>query len=168
MQERPQSIVRWARPGVLFIAEAPPNSIERYFYFEDVERDDWLWVGLMSCLYPKLWSTTNLERRQKRNWLTRFQRDGCQLIDAVKRPIIGKSRQRVAAIAQDANELIQEIGAIKPRGIVLIKATVYKALYQRLTDFPVLNRGPIPFPSNGWQIKFCDELSKLNLMKDLK
>jgi hypothetical protein len=72
---------------VLFIAEAPPNSIERYFYFEDVEKGDWLWIGLMKALYALDWKETKEERKRKRWWLARFCSDGFQLIDAVTEPI---------------------------------------------------------------------------------
>ena len=43
------------RLRILFVAEAPPNSADRYFYFEDVKRDDWLWIALMKGLYPDQW-----------------------------------------------------------------------------------------------------------------
>ena len=40
------------RTRVLFVAEAPPLSLERYFYFEDVRNGDWLWIALMKELFP--------------------------------------------------------------------------------------------------------------------
>ena len=40
---------------VLFVAEAPPDSIDRYFYFDDVKQGDWLWIALMQALFPSEW-----------------------------------------------------------------------------------------------------------------
>jgi hypothetical protein len=50
---------------VLFVAEAPPNSIDRYFYFEDVTNADWLWIALMKELFPREWGQTKQERKRK-------------------------------------------------------------------------------------------------------
>ena len=43
------------RPSLLrtlLIAEAPPSDIDRYFYFEDVPRQDSLFLEVMGVLYP--------------------------------------------------------------------------------------------------------------------
>jgi hypothetical protein len=156
--------------NVLFVAEAPPNAIERYFYFEDVQTSDWLWIGLMKCLYPAKWSATKLERKNKREWLARFQADRFQLIDAIKLPIAGTDRERIAQINGNADELIREIRTIKPKKIVLIKTTVYEALFDRLKaeGLPVVNQGPISFPSTGNQIEFHNACSKLRLQEHLQ
>src|ERR1035437_4048365 len=118
------------RTCVLFVAEAPPRSVERYFYFEDVKRDDWLWIALMKALYPSEWSHTQTERRRKENWLLKFQKSQFRLIDAVKTPICGHSRKRVRLIESAAHELIDEIKEIAPKQIVFIKATVHEGLFQ--------------------------------------
>jgi hypothetical protein len=151
---------------VLFIAEAPPDSIDRYFYFERVEKCDWLWIALMKGLYPQDWKLTKSERKHKSHWLSRFQRDGFQLIDALKSPISGAPNRRVAAIQNQAVNLIEEVRTISPKCVVLIKKTVHDALSAKLDaqGFVLANSRPIPFPSSGKQGQFQDEFSRLGIM----
>lgn len=151
------------RTRVLFIAEAPPNSAERYFYFENVKRDDWLWVALMKALYQPELKRTKEERKRKAQWLARFQRDGFRLIDAVKEPLVGSQRTRVAAIRASASALISEIKEIAPESIVLIKSTVHEALFQQLSNqgLPPINDRALPFPAIGQQKLFQDEFRQL-------
>ena len=45
------------RPDVverLLIAEAPPDSLDRFFYYEDVRSADYLFLGVTQVLYPTL------------------------------------------------------------------------------------------------------------------
>ncbi len=151
------------RTCVLFVAEAPPDSLDRYFYFEDVKRDDWLWIALMKALFPSEWGSTTEERQRKRYWLQKFQKSNCRLIDAVKTPVDGTDRQKVAFIKAAASDLITEIQAIDPNQIVLIKATVHRALFRMLRKaaLPVVNEEPLPFPSFHWQTEFHDKFRRL-------
>jgi hypothetical protein len=160
------------RLRILFVAEAPPNSADRYFYFEDVKRDDWLWIALMKGLYPDQWrwGRTKEERKCKKIWLQRFRDSGFCLIDAVKKPISNKS-QAVSLIRQSAleNKIIEDIRTrFKPRCIVLIKATVYDALFEefRAAGLPVANREALPFPAFRWQTEFHEKLSSLDCVKE--
>lgn len=148
---------------VLFVAEAPPEAVERYFYFEPVERDDWLWIALMKALYPSEWSSTKAERRKKQSWLLKFKESQFRLLDAVKVPISGSQTERVGLIHSAADTLIRDIVKIAPMQIVLIKATVYKALFSRLKDagLAVANGQALPFPCSGQQTKFHNELRRL-------
>ena len=141
---------------LLFVAEAPPSSIDRYFYFENVKRDDWLWIALMKELFPADWVSTTSERQRKADWLLRFKNKGCQLMDAVKEPIRGTHRKRVAAIEGGASKLIAEIEKIKPKQVILVKATVHEALFQKMkiAGLAVANQEPLPFPSSGRQQEF--------------
>lgn len=151
------------RTGVLFVAEAPPNRIDRYFYFEDVKQGDWLWIALMKALFPSEWGSTTEERQRKRYWLQKFQENKFRLIDAVKVPISGTDRRRIMLIRAAAPGLIKEIRQIDPEHIILIKETVYNALVQRLAqaELPVVNREFLPFPCSGWQTEFHEQLRKL-------
>jgi hypothetical protein len=151
------------RTRVLFVAEAPPEDFDRYFYFENVKHDDWLWIALMKALYPSEWSHTQTERQRKEDWLLKFKRSQFRLIDAVKTPVCGHSRKRVRLIDSAAHELIDEIKEIAPKQIVLIKATVHEALFQKLTNvhLPVINTESLPFPSSGQQTRFHDEFRRL-------
>ena len=151
------------RTSVLFVAEAPPDALERYFYFENVERSDWLWIALMKALYPLEWGQTRTERERKEDWLLKFRKSQFRLIDAVKTPIDGDNRQRVTLIRSAAHELIEEIKKIAPKQIVLIKATVHEALFQQLRDacLPVVNEQSLPFPGFGRQTQFHEEFRRL-------
>lgn len=151
------------RTRVLFVAEAPPNSIERYFYYEDVTEGDWLWIALMKTLYGAEWGRTKEERPKKEKWLNRFRGDRFQLIDAVKKPIFGSPAKQTQLIRSAAAERISEIKEINPEQVVLIKRTVHDALYADLkkAGVPVVNAHPLPFPSSGRQKQFQDEFRGL-------
>ena len=144
---------------VLFVAESPPASIDRYFYYKDVRKHDDLWIGLMKALYPEEFGETSEERKRKHDWLERFQTDGYQLIDAVKEP--GKTT--VAAIYGNAARVIEEIREIGPQQVVLIKATVYDGLFGLLLDagIPVVDQGSLPFPGSGRQREFHNQFRAL-------
>jgi len=150
---------------VLFVAEAPPCSRDRYFYFEQVTQGDWLWIALMKALYPSEWGETKYERLRKTKWLQKFADSGFKLIDAVKTPITGSARTRTHLIAENAPNLIGQIKNINPEKIVLIKKTVHDALFDRIRNagISVANEDALPFPCSGQQIHFHNGFSSLNL-----
>lgn len=152
---------------ILFIAEAPPNSIDRYFYFEDVRTRDWLWIALMRALFPFEWTQPKEQRGRKRSWLEKFRDSGFYLIDAVKSPITGTRRQRVTKIRENADTLIAEIRTIDPECIILIKATVHEAICEKfkVAGLPIANKAPLPFPSSGQQGKFHERFLQLDCVK---
>jgi len=148
---------------VLFIAEAPPNDEDRYFYFEDVPRNDWLWIAVMKALFRSEWGRTKEERIRKAWWLRRFQGIGCWLIDAVKEPLSGGHKHRVAVIRASSAAFVSEVRAIAPEQVVLIKSTVYEALFCTLSDegFAVANDRALPFPASNHQVEFDIEMGRL-------
>jgi hypothetical protein len=152
---------------ILFIAEAPPNEIERYFYFENVKDKDWLWRALMKGLYTECWEKgrTREHRRIKSEWLKKFQTSGYRLIDALKPPVPDSHEQRVQAIKEVETKLIEEVKSIDPKCIVLIKKSVFEALYEPMcaTNLNVINNEMLPFPSSGWQTEFHNKFKELNL-----
>ena len=155
--------------NVLFIAESPPAAHDRYFYFEDVQEQDALWVGLMKALYEGEFGETSRERLWKKKWLTKFKDDGYRLIDALKEPV-GQStgsRKRKNLILNVVDRVIEEIREISPNQIVLIKATVFDVLYDPLhtTGLPVVYER-LPFPSSGRQKEFAVRFR--NLVSDRK
>jgi hypothetical protein len=155
------------RVRILFIAEAPPCSTDRYFYFEKVRQYDGLWIALMKALYFTEWNKTKTKyhRERKKEWLQKFANSGYLLIDAVKVPIEGSDRRRVTEISRCSTDLIAEIRGINPEKIVLIKTTVHDALFTRLqtAGLPVMNEIPLPFPSSGHQTEFHALMSNLDL-----
>jgi radical SAM superfamily enzyme YgiQ (UPF0313 family) len=152
---------KWVR--VLFVAEAPPSAVERYFFFEEVLREDWLWIALMKAIYPSEWTNAKIERPRKRAWLEKFKRSQYWLIDAVKAPISGSDSKRVQLVRSNTLMLIEEVKEINPEQIVLIKATVYKALFHtfREVHLPVVDQEPLPFPSTGQQAVFHQAFRRL-------
>ena len=52
--------------NVLFVAESPPAVLDRYFYFEDVQQQDSLWIELMKALYEGEFVETSRERLCKK------------------------------------------------------------------------------------------------------
>jgi hypothetical protein len=151
------------RTRTLFVAESPPLSADRYFYFENVKGHDWLWIALMKALYASEWGCTKTERQRKPYWLAKFQKSGFRLVDAVKEPLSGSPPSRVARIKASAPTLISEIRAIAPNHIVLIKKTVHDALFQQLRDagFLVINETALPFPATGQQKRFHEGVLRL-------
>jgi hypothetical protein len=154
------------KPGrtlVLFVAEAPPNDLERYFYFEDVKGHDWLWLALMKALFARDFGETRLERKRKAYWLARFRDGGYQLVDAVEEPISGSNHRRLAVIKENADRVLSKIRAINPPQVVLIKHTVFSALCTKLQEsgIHILNDTALPFPSCGRQAEFSRRLLDL-------
>lgn len=143
---------------VLFVAESPPSSTDRYFYFPDVKSGDSLWRELTRALYPHEFGETREERERKHGWLKRFQTDGYRLIDAVKEP--GKPTR--AAIRGNAARLIEKIREIDPRQVVLITVPVYDTLSGSLEEagVPAVDC-PLPFPGSGQQREFRDQFKAL-------
>ena len=141
-----------SRTRVLFVAESPPASLNRYFYYPDVKQGDSLWLELMKALYPNEFGETREERPRKHEWLDRFRADGYRLIDAVKEP----GSTTVATIRGNAARVIEQIREIGPDQVVLIKATVWKGLCHPLRNagIPVANEELLPFPGSGQQQKF--------------
>ena len=147
---------------LLFITESPPESIEQYFYYPEAE-DDWLWIGLMKAIYGEKFKEIEEERPRKKDWLTRFQFEGYRLIEAVKEPISDDSLQaRIEQIKNHLDEIVEEIWEINPNQILLIKTTVYDALYSDLKDFglPVID-SKLAFPVQGRQKEFQEKFKEL-------
>jgi hypothetical protein len=39
---------------ILLIAEAPPDSLDRFFYYKNVRKGDYLFLGITEAIYPDL------------------------------------------------------------------------------------------------------------------
>ncbi len=150
--------------SLLFIAESPPDDQERYFYYPEVEKHDHLWIALMKALYPGEFAESRQERRRKHEWLRRFQKDGFKLVDAFKKPFPRgeSSKKRCLLLRKQAGALISEVREINPGRVLLIKTTVYDALYEplRTAGLPILD-ARLPFPGNGRQGEFHNEFRNL-------
>lgn len=134
---------------LLVVAEAPPCDTDRYFYFPDVDRHDWLfryiWEGLTG---------EKPERSDKAAHLAALRDRGLFLIDLHEGNI---NQPKAADLAPCVPGLIDRCRALAPKRIVLIKSIVHDVAFAPLRDagLPVVD-ARIPFPASGQQKKFLD------------
>jgi hypothetical protein len=150
---------------LLFIAESPPRALERYFYYENSKRGDWLWIALMKGLFGGEFKDTKSERPQKPYWLAKFRDSGCFLMDAVKQPIFLQNRKRVTLIKSRISEILAEVQALAPQRIVLVKNSVHSALFPLLkhAGWNVVNEKALPFPASWHQRRFQHLFAELSI-----
>ena len=150
----------------LFIAEAPPEiDSKRFFYCEQVQKADYLFLETMKVLYPNGFSDIKNLRQRKGEFLRKFQEKGFYLIDASDKPMRDKQRsKRKNKITDSLPTLIKKINKLKGKEtkIILICKTVYECCYNELRSkgFNVINKSAIPFPIR-WQKEFRRELAAL-------
>lgn len=146
----------------LLIAEAPPNSLERFFYYDNVREHDYLFLGIAEALYPKLKKQYLLNRRNneiKNSILRKFQQEGFYLLDLSELPLSlintnlrSQLPNLIERIKSTANDNTQ---------IILIKANVYDIAFQPLKkQFEKVIDQRITFPGQGGQRKFQDEFKQ--------
>ena len=134
----------------LLIAEAPPDSVERFFYYTDVKIFDWLFLGVMEALYPsekkeylQQRGKSELRGRSelKEKLLLKFKADGFYLED----------------LSNTIDDLVKKIKRLSTEEtkIILIKVNVYDKAFSLLKghNFNVIDKR-IDFPASGGQIKF--------------
>lgn len=141
------------RTELLLVAEAPPCDLDRYFYFEDVDRHDWLFRYVYEGLTGE-----KPERAAKASHLARLRDAGVFMIDLheenVEQPSLATLRERVP-------DLIRRCAEIRPQAIVLIKSVVHDAAHDALVEagLPVIDER-IPFPASGQQRKFLESFRR--------
>jgi len=154
---------------LIFIAEAPPCSEDRFFYFEDITSGDSLFLHIIRAVFPDLesWETKQI-RARKEELLYRFMDSGYFLEDSVPQSIPkGITTKGKELAVRDAQEgLLKRLEKYKAKSkIVLLSAIAFRVNYQALDDagFNVLNDFMIPFPGSGQQGKFKVGISLLDL-----
>ena len=147
----------------LIIAEAPPNSIERFFYYPHVKTADYLFLGIAGVLYPKKkekyidwgrpWSL-------KQEILSQFHNDGYYLINLLDVPI----NQYNGNLSDTIEPTIKHVKGLitLQTPIVIIKTNVFDEVYNPLVSSGFTNviNIRIPFPGQGWQIEFSKKFKK--------
>lgn len=133
-----------AKVRLLLVAHAPPASVERYFYFEDVREKDDLFRYVAQGLFGQMPA-----RSEKPAYLERVRDAGVFMIDLVERPYDGSD------LAGHVPGLVERCRRLDPEQIVLIKVDVYDAAFAplRRAGLPVVNER-IYFPGQGWQPTF--------------
>ena len=126
------------------MAEAPPASLDRYFYFTDVRAHDSLFRHVASELLKR-----EPSRENKAELLGLLRDAGVFLIDLKLDPTDG------SPLADHVPSLLRRVRRLEPEKIVLIKATVYDAAFVPLRDagLPVVDER-VPFPGSGQQARF--------------
>jgi hypothetical protein len=127
------------RVRLLLVAHAPPNNLERYFYYEDVREKDDLFRYVVAGLFG-----VKPERPDKRHWLGRLRESGVFLVDLVEHPYDGSE------LTQYVPGLVERAKRFGPDHVVLIKTDVFDAAFNALAhaDLPVV-RTRLPFPTSG-------------------
>ncbi len=142
---------------VLLIGEAPPCDLDRYFYFENVPRQDSLFLEIMGVLYPEQKAQYLASKRdpdRKAALLEQFQSDGFWLLDLAEVP------HEVTGLPPEASlpsllERVQAAADPERTRIILIKANVYDCCYPVLRDGGYrVSSERIPFPGSGQQAVF--------------
>jgi hypothetical protein len=129
---------------LLLVAEAPPASLDRYFYFDDVRKHDSLFRYVCR-------GVLGIEpgRERKAELLVRLRDRGVFLIDLQTDPVDG------TPLRMFVHDLVARCRTLQPRKIILIKATVFDAAHLALRDagLPVSSIR-VPFPGSGRQREF--------------
>lgn len=141
----------------LLIAEAPPDSIERFFYYENVCNHDHLFLGVAQALYPghkQEFLASGRNGDIKSSILLKLKADGFYLLDLSELPcslMTSNLRSQLPSLV----ERIEKV-ADKTTKIILIKASVYDTAfrYLRQQGFENVVDVRIPFPASGQQKSF--------------
>lgn len=78
----------------LIVGEAPPNGSSRFFYYDNVQSHDNLFISVMSVLYPTETSIYKNKRTPdlKNKILNNFKNDGFYLMDLYPMPLDEKPK----------------------------------------------------------------------------
>ena len=131
---------------LLLVAEAPPSTLHRYFYFEHVSEQDapfrYVCLGVFGATTP---------RSDKAARLGRLQESGVGLTDVSIEPlpVVG------ASLAEHVDGSVDRVQALSPESVVLIEATVHDAMLGplRRAHVPVVGVRVL-FPGSGQQRRF--------------
>lgn len=141
----------------LLIAEAPPDSIDRFFYYDNVKQHDYLFLGVALALYPELKNQFIISGRSadiKKSILHKLKADSFYLLDLSELPLTLMTGDLSAHLPT----LVTKIKSVSDANtkIILIKATVYDIAFKYLQDIGFQNvlDVRIPFPGQGGQTLF--------------
>jgi len=138
---------------LLLVAEAPPCDGERYFYYENKEKKDWV--------YAYTWQAIAGEKPAKGDKpanLKRLRDSGVFLVDLHEEEV---SKPKVKDLEPFVPELVTRIKKLNPDRVALVKASVHDAAFGALADadLPVINER-IPFPASGQQKKYVEAIAR--------
>ena len=153
---------RPARIRTLLIGEAPPCATDRFFYFEDVKKQDSLFLEIMGVLYPeekKRYLSKGRPTEGKADLLQMFAEDGFWLIDVYEVPGDFSKELEQQLVPNLLKRLSRYIDKQTP--ILLIKANVFDMCYAPLTEAGyTVSEERIPFPGSGQQGVFREKFKR--------
>ncbi|TCJ16198.1 hypothetical protein EPD60_07625 [Flaviaesturariibacter flavus] len=137
----------------LLLAEAPPENPERFFYYEDVKRQDSLFLEIMGVLYPRekeAYLKGGRRTEDKTALLRRFQAEGFWLWNFYPLPASPTTESDALLLERLLESLEQYVPRETP--IILIKTSVYDSCYAplRAAGYNAVNRR-LPYPGSGQQ-----------------
>ena len=148
--------------STLLIGEAPPCDLDRYFYFEEVPKQDSLFLEIMGVLYPELKAAYLKSKRDpalKAELLEHFQSDGYWLMDLSEVPhelTGGSPEDSLPGLLERVKKV-----ADKKTNIILIKSNVYDCCYPALKELGFkISDERIPFPGSGQQGVFRERFRR--------
>ena len=157
---------------LLFVAEAPPDSLDRFFYYEHVMGKDYLFIELTKALFKI--EDPKVIRGNKAEILKHYKNNGLYLMDLSDEPIPSVLKDKSNDfhidyyIRKDLKRLfmkkLAEEKAVDRKNtiIILIKVSVYDYLFKELrrNGYKVCDVR-IPFPSTGNQKRFAEAMLKV-------
>lgn len=134
---------------LLIVAEAPPCDTDRYYYFEDVDRHDWLFRYIYEGV-----TGSKPTRELKAEHLAQLRDAGVFMIDLHEENI---AEPKAPDLLPCVPGLIDRCRRLKPAKIVLVKSIVHDVAFLPLRDagLPVIDER-LPFPASGQQRKFLE------------
>jgi hypothetical protein len=128
----------------LLVVEAPPSTLDRYFYFEDVEIHDSLFRQVAEVVLGEK------PTRDKAPYLDALRDHGIFLIEFALDPI--ESKRELPPLLPD---LVRRCRDLEPEHIILIAVSTYDLAFEalRAADLPVVD-ARIPYPGSGQQNRF--------------
>jgi len=149
-----------AKIQTLLLTEAPPCNLDRYFYFEDVKRQDALFLEITGVLYPDLkqrYLKSGRKTELKEELLLQFQSDGWWLMTVAEVPFDLSGLSLEDSLLPRLEKYIP-----KQTPIVLIQTAVFDLCYPFLTQqgYKVINER-LPFPGSGQQKIFREKFAAI-------
>jgi hypothetical protein len=141
---------RPARVDLLLVAEAPPEAIDRYFYFPEVVTQDSLFRYVCRAVLGK-----EPTRAGKRLLLDELRERSVFLVDLQPEPFDERPLRAMVPA------LVKYVQKLNPGWIVLIKADVFDVAYAPLAaaGLPVSDVR-VPFPGSGQQRRFVEAFAQ--------
>lgn len=139
------------RVRLLLVAEAPPRSLDRYFYFEDVPEQDALFRYVVRTVLGK-----EPARAEKAAHLHLLKACGVFLIDLKPEPKVDGE-----PLEPFVDDLVARAVGLRPEHVITIKANVCT-----LTQAPLRAAGlrvvdeRVPFPGSGQQGRFVEAMGR--------